>query len=172
MPETNRDKFLQSWENFLNDDHELKGRIVPFKGFFGGPSPTPGPGPYSRPTPAYDPTGWANAKGYSAPKVDGRDLIELALTPGGFICTISLRKGKFGISKRSAKKPFLSVKMPNDLWRETVQGKHKIIWALSDKRVTVKNESGISMSDWLTILEVLATSQELLEFEPKLWESA
>ena len=62
--------------------------------------------------------------------------------------------------------------MPNDLWRETVQGKHKIIWALSDKRVTVKNESGISMSDWLTILEVLATSQEVLEFEPKLWEYA
>jgi len=167
--------FLSEYEKFLNKDEELQRRIKLSDSFtdrdvfFGGPCCLPGSGPYPRASIAYDPTNWAKAKGYSKSILDGKELIEIEV-PDAFYCVIKLSKGKFEVKKEKAKDPCLAFSMPFKLFKEMVLGKHKIIWALSDKSVRIKScKQGISLSDWTTILEILVGVQDLAEMNPEMW---
>ena len=172
------DEFLEEYETFLNRDEELQRRIKlcdDFESrevFFGGPCCLPGSGPYPRASIAYDPTNWATAKGYKRSMLEERELVELEV-PDAFHCVIQLKEGKFQIVKRKAKDPCLSCTIPLPLFKETMLGRHKIIWVLCDKSVCVKlceQQMQIALSDWTTILEVLVCALDLAEMTPRMWE--
>ncbi|MDI9619205.1 MAG: hypothetical protein QFX33_00065 [Candidatus Nezhaarchaeota archaeon] len=161
--------FWRELENYLNDDQELKRRLKPFRTFCGGPCPYPGPGPYPPPNLAFDPTGWSRARGYPSSILIGRDLIQVDVE-GRSVYTISLsEEGVFKVEMRPAKNPILEVALPIFLFKELVLGKHRVIWALSDPKVRVRHSNGISLSDWVTVLEIFACMQELVERRPDLW---
>jgi hypothetical protein len=171
----NWDNFLKEYEAFLNKDEELQRRIKLFDDFelrdvfFGGRPCLPGPGPYPRASIAYDPTHWADAKGYNKCMLDGRDLIELNIL-NAFKCVIQLKEGKFQIVKRKAEDPCLSCRIPIKLFREMILGKHKVIWVLCDKSVQIKtSQKQLGLSDWTTILEILVCAMDLAEMNPKMW---
>ena len=160
--------FLKAWVDGLNTDEEIRSRLVPFKSFAGGPCPVPGPGPYPRPTFAYDPYRWHSAKGYSAPKLDDRELIELRIIDGSTY-TLELKKSVFVLRKSKSKDPCISISMGLDSFKSLITGKHRILWVLSDPSVELKCADGIAHSDWITILELLAKAQELPEEDISLW---
>ena len=162
------DIFMKAWVEGLNTDEEIRSRLVPFKSFAGGPCVVPGPGPYPRPTFAYDPQGWHSAQGYSAPRLDDRDLIELRITDVS-IYTLELKKSVFILKKRKSRDPCISISMDLTSFKSLVTGKHRILWVLSGPSVELKCADGIAHSDWITILEILAKAQEIPEEDVSLW---
>lgn len=172
----NWDGFLREYEAFLRKDQELHRRIELCDDFelrdvfFGGHPCLPGSGPYPRASIAYDPTDWAGAKGYKKCMLDGRELVELDV-PDAFHCVVQLKKGEFEISRKKAKDPCLFCRIPLELFREMILGKHKVIWVLCDKSVEVKTcKQRIALSDWTTILEILVCAMDLAEMNPSMWE--
>jgi hypothetical protein len=172
----NWDDFLREYEAFLRRDQELQRRIRLGDNFelrdvfFGGHPCLPGSGPYPRASIGYDPTNWAGAKGYKQCMLDGRELVELEV-PDAFYCVIQLKEGEFSIARKKAKDPCLSCRIPLNLFREMVLGKHKVVWVLCDKSVQVKTcTHRIALSDWTTILEVLVCAIDLTEMNPKIWK--
>jgi hypothetical protein len=170
------DLFLDEYEVFLNKDEELQRRINlrdDFESrdvFFGGHPCLPGPGPYPRASIAYDPTNWENAKGFKRCMLDGRELVELEV-PDAFQCIIQLNEGKFQIARKKAEDPCLSCRIPLALFKAMILGRHKIIWVLCDKSVQVETcKQRMALSDWTTILEILACAGDLAEMNPKIWE--
>lgn len=160
--------FMKAWVEGLNTDEEIRSRLLPFKSFAGGPCPVPGPGPYPQPTFAYDPDGWHSAKGYPAPLLNDRDLIELQIS-GGSTYTLELKASTFILRDGKSKDPCISISMDLTSFKSLVTGKHRILWVLSDPSVELKCATGIAHSDWITILEILAKAQELPEEDLSLW---
>lgn len=170
--------FLRSYEKFLNADKELERRIALKDAFdtrdvfFGGHPCLPGSGPYPRASIAYDPTRWAAAEGYKECALPGQELVELEVL-GAFHVTIALGKAKFKVSEGPAKKPLLSCRMPLELFRDMVLARHKVIWALCQKSAVVRvGDAKLGLSDWTTVLEVLACFTDMAEMDPEVWKFA
>jgi hypothetical protein len=161
----------ENWVRNLNDDRELDRRLKGFKTFAGGPTPFPGPGPYPRPTIAYDPSGWSNAKGYSSTLLHGTDIVEISV-PEEFICTIRVDKGQFLREERKANDPCISLELPKDLLKAFLLTKHQLLWTITDDRAKIKYKEGIGLSDWITIFEILVVAQETIEKKSDLWKIA
>lgn len=163
--------FWTELETYLNNDQELKRRFEPFRTFCGGPCPYPGPGPYPPPNLAFDPTGWSKARGYPSSILKGKDVIEIEVEGKGVYTIHVSKEGTFKVERRSAENPVLQVALPISLFKELVLGRYRVIWALSDPRARVKHMDGISLSDWVTVLEIFACMQELVERRPDLWRA-
>lgn len=164
------DRFLYRYQEFLNEDPELKRRLEPFPSFRGGPTPYPGPGPYPPPNVAMDPTGWSKAKGYPVTRLKGRDLVEINVE-GKFRFTVGLRTdGTFYVEERSGVNPCLKVSMPLSVFKDMVLGKERVIYALADERNVIEYDNSLGLSDWITIFEVIGIMQELVESDREMWE--
>ncbi len=167
--------FIAKYEGFLNADQEL-GRRIRLKDafdtrdvFFGGHPCLPGSGPYPRASIAYDPSDWASKKGYKECALDGREVIELQIE-GAFHATVSLEAGIFKVKATPAKDACLSCAMPLELFKNMVLTKHKVIWALCQKTAKVRTGSlQLGLSDWTTVLEVLACLTDMAEMNPDVW---
>jgi len=168
--------FLRSYEQFLNADQELRRRVRLKDAFdtrdvfYGGHPCLPGYGPYPRASIAYDPTHWAEAKGHKECALHGKELIELEVS-GAFHVTIALASDDtFKLSHGPAGEPLLSCKMPLELFRDMVLARHKVIWALCQKEACVRTGAvQLGLSDWTTVLEVLACLTDMAEMDPEVW---
>lgn len=164
-------ELIEKYQDFLNNDPELKRRIVPFNTFCGGPTPYPGAGPYPPPNVAMDPTGWTKARGYPKTVLLGKELITFKVK-GSFTFTISINEdGMFSIEPRNGIDPILSVEMPSCLFKDMVLGKERVVYSLANPQNSVSYKEGIAFSDWITVFEVISALQELVESDPELWRS-
>ena len=168
--------FIKKLEKFLNVDEELRRRINlrdDFENrdvFFGGHPCLPGPGPYTRASIAYDPTNWAGSKGYKSSVLDGKALIKLEIRDS-FVFLIQLKNGKFKIVKKCSETPYISCKMPLNIFKNMIQGKNKIIWILCNKEVKVEiKPNKLGLSDWTTLLIIFACMGDMIEMNPDMWK--
>ncbi|MEM4203937.1 MAG: hypothetical protein QXS54_07700 [Candidatus Methanomethylicaceae archaeon] len=163
-------QLIRKYQEFLNNDPELKRRLTPYSTFCGGPAPYPGAGPYPPPNLAMDPTGWTKANGYPKTILLGKELITFKIR-NSFAFTISLNKnGTFSIEPRTGIDPILSVEMPSQLFKDMALGKERVVYSLADPQNSVSYKEGIAFSDWITIFEVISALQELVESDPELWQ--
>lgn len=163
--------FFRLWAELINKDEELKSRLKPWRTFLGGPTSFVGPGPYPRPIATHDPTGWEKAKGYPAPELEGKELIEISV-PEKLEYTFGLFEGVFKVRKGGAEgTPVLRVEMPLDTFKNMILTKQRVIWALTDPRNKVECRwPEVAYSDWITTLELLVIGQELVERNPAMWD--
>lgn len=164
-------QLVKKYQEFLNDDQELKRRLSPFSTFCGGPTPYPGAGPYPPPNIAMDPTGWTKARGYPKTALLGKELITFKIK-GAFSLTITLTdNGTFKVEPKEGQSPILSVEMSSELFKNMALGKEKVVYSLANPQNSICYKEGIAFSDWITLFEVISVLQELVESDPEIWKS-
>ncbi len=165
------DRLIQEWEKALNEDGEINRRVKPFRGFCGGKPPKPGPGPYEPANVAVDPGNWAEAEGYSKPKIDEFEQIVQLTVSGKGTYTIEYSDEEWSIEEGEAEgEPVLDVEMPFQVLKDLVTSRERVVWALSEPENEVSYKEGVAFSDWSTVFMVFVVAQEMIERNPDLWE--
>lgn len=172
-------EFLKKWEEYLNNDGELRRRIskdikvrseVAAKTFAGMPD---GHYEYARQLQAKYKI-WPRFMALrhypfgGTTQLDGKDVIEIVV-PGKLAFSVSLENEVFRIREGKAiKPPCLSVEMPVDVLKDMLTTRHRVLWCLADPRNKVKCVDGLPHGDWITIFEILVTLQEVVDMDPKM----
>jgi hypothetical protein len=161
----------QKFEDFLNNDAELKRRLDGFKSFSGTPD-----GHYRR----------ARAEGISAVAravkcypFGGSSLlgdcelvgIRIKDATGESSFSIALCDKRFSIKSGDWNKPHLTIGLSKELFKQTVLGRYRWLWTIGMDEVEITCSETLPHSDWVTILEVLVALQEAVEFDKSLWEA-
>ena len=162
--------FNKKYENYLNADQELKRRLAGFKTFSGVPD-----GHYKR---AREQGASATARAVKCYPFGGSSLlgdceaIGIHLTdaqqPSKFV--VHLKDQKFSIENGDWNKPHLTIELSNELFWKTVLGRYRWLFAFGFDGVEVEYSDHLPHSDWITLLEILVAMQELVEFDPDLWQ--
>jgi hypothetical protein len=160
--------FIKKYEDYLNADPELGRRLKGFKNFSGMPD-----GHYDR----------ARQEGKSAQvraircypfggssQLDDCNVIGITVKEGGteIFMVISLSNSVFSVKAKAAENPKLNLVMTKELFTRTILGRYRWMWVIGMDEVEVSWSSELPHSDWVTILELLVTMQELVEFDPDL----
>ena len=162
--------FAPRLQRYLNQDEELARRLKGFRTFAGAVDDH-----YQR----------AREQGMSAAaravrcypfggesQLKDNDWIRIRCTDGpqSETLVISWVEKQFRVSFDEGKKPYLSVVLPKQLLIETLLGKHRWVWLFALDEVEVQHADNLPHSDWVTLLEVLVTLQEVVEFDSGLWK--
>jgi hypothetical protein len=161
-------EFTHKLETYLNRDEELRRRLNGFKTFSGIPD-----GHHLR----------ARQEGVSACvravrcyPFGGTSLLASGAVIGLSIhddreaarFVISLSEGKFSVKNDNWTNPHLTMELSKELFKKTILGRHRWVWVLGMDEVTITFSRHLPHSDWITILEILVSMQELVEFDPEL----
>lgn len=161
----------QKFEDFLNNDAELKRRLAGFKSFSGAPD-----GHYRR----------ARAEGISAVAravkcypfggaslLGDCELVGIRIKDGAAETRLSvvLKDQRFSVRSGAWEKPHLAIGLSKELFKKTVLGRYRWLWTIGMDGVEVSYSETLPHSDWVTILEVLVALQEAVEFDKSLWEA-
>jgi hypothetical protein len=166
------DVFTKKLETYLNADEELKRRLEGFKNFSGHPD-----GHYER----------ARAEGDSAlaravrcypfggeSDIKNCEVVGIRIADGDeeFQFVIRLDGQTFSVTTGSFANPLLSVGLSKQLFKEAILGRYRWVWLFGMDEVELTYSNGLPHSDWVTILEICVTMQELVEFDKELWQAA
>ena len=164
------EEFGKQLEHYLNNDVELKRRLQGFKAFSGKPD-----GHYQR----------AREEGISAvaravrcypfggkSQLPDGDLVSMRIADGGKTdqLVIHLEGDTFSVGHSSKGAPVLGIACAKDIFVKTVLGRHRWLWTMGMDDVELTYADDLPHSDWVTVLEILVTMQELVEFHPELWQ--
>ncbi len=163
-------EFNRKLEDYLNRDQELQRRLKGFKTFSGPPD-----GHYRR---SRAEGSKAIARAVKCYPFGGESLlqdcavVEISIIdgPGQARCKIFLKDRVFSVNSNGAKAPHLALALTKDLFIKTILGRHRWLWVIGMDDVKVNYSSSLPHSDWVTILEILVTLQELVEFDSEMWE--
>lgn len=163
-------EFGKALEQYLNNDIELKRRLKGFKAFSGAPD-----GHYHR----------ARQEGISAvaravrcypfggqSQLGDGELIGIKILDNETAdhLVVNLSERAFSVSITPFSKPVLALTLPKELFIKTILGRHRWLWTMGMDKVQLSHADDLPHSDWVTILEILVTMQELIEFHPELWQ--
>jgi hypothetical protein len=162
-----RENFFKHLQVYLNKDPELGRRLAGFRTFSGTPD-----GHYKR---ARQGGNGCIARAVRCYPFGGKshfgddELVGIELTDTQEKYCISIKDGSFGVKTGDWEEPHLGIRLSKELFRKTVLGRHRWVWVLGMEDVDITYSENLPHSDWVTILEVLVTMQEVVEFVPELW---
>ncbi len=162
-------QFNQKLEIFLNSDQELHRRLEGFKTFAGQPD-----GHYRRAREEGNIARAVKCYPFGGPSLllNGAVVtIEVTDGQGAARCAISLKDDDFSVSEAGGGSPYLNIELSQALFKDAVLGRYRWIWLMSMDEVKISYIDELPHSDWVTILEILVTLQELAEFDPDVWNS-
>lgn len=163
-------EFGQHLEEYLSNDAELARRLTGFKTFSGLPD-----GHFTR---AREEGISAVARGVRCYPFGGKSQLEAGEILGVGIqdkgntshLVVHLAENTFSIKTTPWDKPLLTITLSKELFVKTLLGRHRWLWTMAMDDVQLTYHEGLPHSDWVTILEILVTMQELVEFKPELWQ--
>ncbi len=164
------DTFTKKLETYLNTDEELQRRLKGFKNFSGQPD-----GHYER----------ARAEGDSAlaravrcypfggeSEIKNCEVVGVRIEDGDkdLPFVIRLDGQTFSVTSGSFDNPLLGLSLSKKLFKEVILGRYRWVWLFAMDEVKLTHSDKLPHSDWVTILEICVTMQELVEFDKELWE--
>jgi hypothetical protein len=63
------------------------------------------------------------------------------------------------------------VGLSKQLFKDAILGRYRWVWLFGMDEVELTYSDGLPHSDWVTILEICVTMQELVEFDKELWQA-
>lgn len=162
-------EFGKHLEEYLNGDVELERRLAGFKTFAGLPdghftrARKEGISAVARAVRCYPFGGKSRLK---AGEILGIGIVDAGVTEH---LVVLLEENAFSIRTTPWDTPPLTITLPKPLFVKTLLGRHRWLWTMGMDDVQLTHSHDLPHSDWVTILEILVTMQELIEFKPELW---
>ncbi|MEI6125498.1 MAG: hypothetical protein WCQ99_02990 [Pseudomonadota bacterium] len=160
--------YIVKFEAALNKDRELQRRLRGFKTFAGLPdlhakrARQQGGSALARAVRCY-PFGGTSRLG------DG-ELVGICIRDAQESTSFVIARdgALFSVKSGEWTAPPLTLTLSKELFKKTVLGRYRWLWALSMDGVAVTWREGLPHSDWITLLELLVVMQELVECDTEL----
>ena len=164
-------QFTEKLETYLNADAELQRRMKGFKTFSGRPD-----GHYHRARAEGDRALARAVRCYpfgGKSEIKDGEVIGISLTDGDRTTPFAIRlQGRtFSVRPGEYEMPLLDIGLSKTLFKQAVLGRYRWVWLFGMDEVTLSYSDDLPHSDWVTILELLVTMQELVEFDKDLWNA-
>jgi hypothetical protein len=100
------------------------------------------------------------------------DVVGIRIADGDreFQFVIRLDGQTFSVNTGSFDNPLLSLALSKKLFKEAILGRYRWVWLFGMDEVKLTYSDELPHSDWVTILEICVTMQELVEFDKELWK--